>query len=96
VSIKAEIDENKTAVVISISDNGMGIAQENLPDVFLRFTRFCSDKSVAGSGLGLSVAKELAEMHDGNITISSELGKGSIFFIAIPTSMHQKDILEDE
>ena len=61
--------------------------------MFDRFSRFCNDQGIGGSGLGLSVAKELAEMHGGAISVESVPGKGSSFFVTIPLSMQDSEAL---
>lgn len=73
-------DEN---LVIKISDTGIGISPDNLKKVFDKFIQI--DDSAPGSlGLGLSIAKEIIEIHNGEIKAFSELGKGSTFQIKLP------------
>jgi signal transduction histidine kinase len=73
-------------VVVSVRDNGTGIAPEHLPYVFDRFYR--ADKSRArqtgGAGLGLAIAKQLVIAHGGSITVESVLGQGSTFTFTLP------------
>ena len=69
---------------LSIADNGIGIAPENLGKIFDRFFKVANE-NVDGSGLGLSVAKWIAERHGIKIGVESELGKGSTFTLTIPT-----------
>jgi len=75
-------------VEIRVQDTGQGIDPEELPHVFDRFYR--TDKSrhrvSGGSGLGLSIAKSIVEMHDGQIWVESKLGEGSTFVIRLPSS----------
>lgn len=65
---------------IEITDTGSGIKKEDLPFVFERFYR----ASEGGLGLGLTIAKELADAHGGRISVRSEYGKGSTFVLSIP------------
>lgn len=79
VLIRAEEDVN--VVLISITDNGPGIAAEHLPRIFERFYRVDKNRSrdVGGTGLGLAIAKHIIEAHGSRIIVESELGKGSRF-----------------
>jgi signal transduction histidine kinase len=77
--------ENKKGVV-SIADTGIGIGKENLPKLFDKFFRIegkVKDSSPS-SGLGLSIAQSIVKLHKGEIAITSELGKGSIFTVLLP------------
>jgi signal transduction histidine kinase len=72
--------------VIKVTDTGVGIPAEKIPQIFEKFkqgdasmTKLCS-----GTGLGLALVKLLTEMHEGNVCVESEPGKGSTFFIRIP------------
>ncbi|WP_422083502.1 tetratricopeptide repeat protein [Ulvibacterium sp.] len=69
-----------------ISDTGMGIAAKKLPYIFDRFYQVHrgDTKDHEGSGIGLSLSKDLVELMDGTITVSSEVGKGTIFTLVIP------------
>jgi two-component system, OmpR family, sensor histidine kinase BaeS len=71
---------------IDVSDTGVGIGAEDLPRVFERFYRADSSRSRAtgGAGIGLSIARAIAEAHGGSIAASSEPGKGSRFRITLP------------
>ena len=73
-------------VEISVSDTGKGIPTEDLPNIFERFYRVDRSRARAtrGSGLGLTIAKRLVEAHGGEITVQSELGKGSRFSFTLP------------
>ncbi len=73
-------------VEISITDTGPGIPPEDLPHIFDRFWRKepSRSRSTGGSGLGLSIAKELVEAHGGSIQVQSTVGKGTTFTVMIP------------
>ncbi len=78
-------------VQISVADDGIGIPAKDLPKVFERFFQVQSHltRRHGGMGLGLSVAKAMVEMHNGQIWAESEEGKGSKFYILLPTSPSQ-------
>ncbi|MFI5937459.1 sensor histidine kinase [Actinoplanes sp. NPDC051494] len=71
---------------ITVRDTGIGIAAENLPKVFDRFWRADGSRSRAtgGSGLGLSIARKIAEAHGGTIEVESQLGAGTVFTVCLP------------
>ena len=71
---------------LRVADTGTGISVEHLPKVFDRFYRVNVQGNVPGVGLGLSIAKELVELHEGHIAASSTPGKGSVFAIYLPLS----------
>ena len=72
-------------VQIAVSDNGPGIAPEDLSHVFDRFWRGGKPR-VEGSGLGLAIARELVRAHGGEIWVESERGRGSTFFFTLPVA----------
>ena len=74
-------------VTVSVQDSGQGIAPEERDKVFLPFFRSGDNATqIRGSGLGLSIAKELVELHHGVIWVESTAGKGSCFFVRLPTA----------
>jgi PAS domain S-box-containing protein len=76
-------------VAISVRDEGIGIAREDLSRIFDRFERVETGIAgrIAGTGLGLSIVQEIASLHGGRLWADSELGLGSTFHLAIPASM---------
>jgi two-component system sensor histidine kinase BaeS len=73
-------------VVISIKDNGPGIAPESLPYIFKRFYRVeeSRNRMLGGTGLGLAIAKQFVEIHNGTLHVHSEVGVGTVFTIMLP------------
>lgn len=71
---------------ISVSDSGQGISEEDQDKLFNPFFRVESDveSAVPGTGLGLAISRSIVELHDGEINVESELGKGSTFWVSIP------------
>jgi signal transduction histidine kinase len=82
VSVTCSLRVLKRIIIITIADSGTGIAAEHLPHIFDRFFRV--DRDSEGNGLGLPIVEGIVKMYGGNITVSSELGKGTIFTISIP------------
>jgi len=74
------------SVHISVKDNGAGIAPENIPFLFERFYRVESsrERSSGGRGLGLSIVKQIVELHKGEVSVDSSPGQGSCFTISLP------------
>ncbi len=77
------------ALVLRVSDTGIGIASEHLPHVFERFYRVESSRGAGqGAGLGLAITKWIVEQHGGTLHSSSEVGRGSEFVVALPIDRH--------
>ena len=91
VSMKTTDDQ----MILSISDQGLGIPKQDLPKIFDRFYRVDKARSRAqgGTALGLAIAKEIIKQHNGFIWAKSEYGKGSTFTIVLP---YDKDAVKDE
>lgn len=77
VEVAARMEEED--VVVDVTDRGVGIPEEELPKMFVRFFRASTSSGIAGTGLGLNLAREIARMHGGDITIASREGEGSTF-----------------
>jgi signal transduction histidine kinase/HAMP domain-containing protein len=72
------------AVEVSVKDSGYGIGPDDLPHIFDRYYRSKSISGIRGTGLGLAVVKSLVDAHEGEVSVESELGKGSKFTVRIP------------
>ena len=73
-------------MLISVADNGSGIAPEHLRRVFERFYRVDDARSrgTGGTGLGLAIVRHIALLHGGDVSVTSEVGVGSTFTLSIP------------
>jgi two-component system, OmpR family, sensor kinase len=71
-------------VRLEVSDTGMGIPKEQIPYIFERFYRTDAARSMRGAGLGLSIARQIAEAHGGSLAVQSEVGEGSTFALQLP------------
>lgn len=89
VRVKATYREDKV-VVISVSDTGIGIAQDDLLRIFEEFTQIEGphQKKIKGTGLGLSLSRKLAEVLGGSVTVQSKPGIGSTFSVILPLTYH--------
>ncbi len=85
-AIKIDGKVDKDYVSISVSDNGFGISEKNLPFIFDRFFRVKNSQTrqIIGTGLGLPIVKEIIDAHFGSIKVTSEEGKGSAFTVQLP------------
>ncbi|MGV0029365.1 two-component system sensor histidine kinase RppB [Phormidesmis priestleyi] len=84
--IKVLLNRDDHHALVQVQDTGIGIAPEDQPHLFDRFYRVNRDRSrqTGGAGLGLAIASAIAQAHHGEITIKSELGKGSTFTVRLP------------
>lgn len=76
-------------VQITISDDGVGISEENLPHIFERFFRADTARDRTGTGLGLSIVQWIVQLHRGDVRVTSQLGKGTTFTITLPVNQNR-------
>lgn len=87
--ITLDIHENEETVCISLTDNGVGISEKDLPHIFERLYRCDAARSGKGNGLGLSIVTELLKANKGSIRVESRLGEGSHFVIEFPKNKRE-------
>ncbi|MEO8471657.1 MAG: two-component regulator propeller domain-containing protein [Chryseolinea sp.] len=78
-------DETSSVIMLTVEDTGLGIDQDKLPHIFDRFYQIdnSSTRSFEGSGIGLSLVKEMVELLGGSVTVESEIGNGTTFSVSI-------------
>lgn len=91
VELSTRISDGR--LFIDVTDTGMGIKADQLPHLFERFRQAegSSTKDFAGTGLGLSLVKEIVSLHGGELTVKSEYGKGSTFTVNLPLGKEHLD-----
>lgn len=82
--INISSEETETDFVVKIKDNGIGIPENQLKNIFTIFRRVKTEEKFSGSGIGLAIVKKIASIHNARITVNSEVGKGSEFAIYFP------------
>ncbi len=85
--ITVRLREDDSSLIFDVEDTGYGISEKSLPHIFDKFYRITDNEQVRdimGSGLGLSLVREIVEIHGGSIKVKSMLGKGSTFTVILP------------
>ena len=86
------IVQEDASVGVEVSDTGIGIPEDQIPHVFERFYRAEEARSTEGLGLGLSIARQIAEDHGGSIEARSKPREGSTFIIRIPQRISRSKV----
>lgn len=90
--VTVDLDSDNNNAIIKVTDTGIGISAEEQKTLFTKFTR--GKKAILtkpdGSGLGLYISKRIIELHQGNIRLESEIGKGTTFIVTLPVSKRDK------
>jgi signal transduction histidine kinase len=90
--VTMKIVEGDGSVGVEVSDTGIGIPEDQIPHLFERFYRAEEARSTEGLGLGLSIARQIAEDHEGSIEVRSKLREGSTFIIRIPRGIPRSEV----
>lgn len=94
IEMSKSILRDEPAVKISVCDTGSGISKEHIEHVFERFYKV--SETAAGSGIGLALTKMLVEMHNGEISVESEEGKGSVFRVVLPFKQKEISVFDQQ
>jgi signal transduction histidine kinase len=86
IKVETAFDKAHNHVTLEVTDTGMGISENDIPHLFTRFYRGerAGQSSIPGTGLGLSIVKETVDLHEGQISVKSQVGKGTTFTIYLP------------
>jgi two-component system, NtrC family, sensor histidine kinase KinB len=93
--IKISAEQRDNHVAISIADTGSGIPTEYLPHIFDKFVQV-PDAPTGGAGLGLAISKSIVEAHGGQISVQSQVGRGSTFTFTLPLAAESEDTARKE
>ena len=85
-TVEVDLAQTDDEIVVSVTDQGQGVAREHLPRLFERFYRVDKARSrdLGGTGLGLAIVKHIAQIHGGRVSVDSVMGRGSTFRIHLP------------
>jgi two-component system, OmpR family, phosphate regulon sensor histidine kinase PhoR len=85
-AVEVDLTQTGDEIVVSVTDQGQGVAREHLPRLFERFYRVDKARSrdLGGTGLGLAIVKHIAQIHGGRVSVESVVGRGSTFRIHLP------------
>lgn len=93
--VDIEVKEQEGDIIFSVSDNGNGIPQEDIPNLFKRFSQGTNKKRSTGTGLGLYLSRQIIEAHDGKIWLESRVNKGSQFsFLLTNVKVAEKQLVK--
>lgn len=92
--IDITLTSDNDSVVVKVKDNGIGMSEESLNQIFDRFYQVDKSKTIDGLGLGLTIVGRIIELVEGKITVESEIGKGSIFTVTLHKD--QKHLLRNK
>lgn len=87
INVHLNMDSSKTNLLISVSDNGCGITDEQIKNIFSPMVSYKPN----GTGLGLPIIKKIIEAHNGSISVQSTYGEGSTFTISLPVTIPQTE-----
>jgi signal transduction histidine kinase len=83
-NVEFTVSSDKEKLLFTVSDQGIGIPEDELPRIYETFQRAKNVADIQGSGLGLTIVKNAVELHGGSIEVKSKLGEGTTFVVTIP------------
>jgi len=83
---KVQLTVGQSEIIITVEDDGKGIAEEELQNIFLPFYRTEDSRAIKGFGVGLPLVSRIIKLHKGHIKVNSKLGKGTVFIIQLPVA----------
>lgn len=90
--IHIHVEDREKEFLFQVQDNGIGIKEEYLDQVFVIFKRLHNKNEYSGTGIGLAICKKIVETFSGSIWVESDYDKGSIFYFTIPKQQRAKDV----
>jgi len=98
VGMEPSREPGEATLVITVSDTGQGMTQDEIDDLFREFSRFNmrSNRNIEGSGLGMTITYSLIKLMHGDIDVKSEFGKGSSFIVRLPQKTCGGDVLGED
>ena len=82
--IELNVSDNGAEIIFQVKDEGIGISASEIEHLYTPFYRCKNTGKIAGTGLGLAIVKKIVELHNGNISVESTLGKGTTFTVSLP------------
>jgi PAS domain S-box-containing protein len=83
--VEFTVESNLNQIIFTVRDYGIGIPKADLPRLFESFYRASNVKNITGTGLGLSIVKRSVELHNGEVSVTSKKGEGTVFTVTVPT-----------
>ena len=87
------LTKEENDLIFSVADNGCGIPQEDIPNMFQRFSQGTSKKRSTGTGLGLYLSRQIIESHGGKIWLESKVNKGSEFSFLLTDTIREESLV---